>query len=433
MRERLERAAALSADGWAMLHSDLLRCYRVRDASGHEARLVDLAVDLAVGDYPVVSYLVLPGPGRSHLALPWSAVTRLDRRRHRLEVAALADAQPVDEGAAGHDVWLKRDVADSLVLDLVNVQATRCNGLWLEERDRRLWLVAADVSAWAILHRLSRGLIPHPALRNLIDWRYVEFLRGDTHAAAAGRDYHRRVASLRPAQIARLTDAIPYLHAAELLTLIPDQVAADTLEVMTPERQVQVFEELAEVQGRRLLGLMAPDAAADLIGRLEPATAQRYLERLPNPQRARVVDLLRYPDDTVGGIMTNEVVTLSADLSVAEAREALRDRLAAPDFVYYVYVVAQDASGRLLGVVTLRDLLVAGPDRPIRQVMSRATVTADPLEPAHRVAERIAETHLNALPVVARDGRLLGAVTIDAAMAQLAPEAWRSQAPRVFS
>src|SRR5205814_5352962 len=125
-----------------------------------------------------------------------------------------------------------------------------------------------------------------------------------------------------PGEVARLMDAMPYLHAAELLTLIPNPLAADTLEAMSPERQVQVFEELPLDQGVRLLALMAPDAAADLVGRLDPEIARTYLEALPGAPRKRLVDLLRYPDDVAGGIMTNQVVTAAVGWTVAWAREA---------------------------------------------------------------------------------------------------------------
>jgi magnesium transporter len=210
-------------------------------------------------------------------------------------------------------------------------------------------------------------------------------------------------------------------------------VAADALAEMTAERQVQVLEEVDEAQAVRLLALMAPDRAADLLALLDPDRAKRYLELLPEDRAARIVDLLRYPEETAGGIMTNLVVVVPAGLTVAEARHVLRDRLAEPDFVNFVYVVDGDQERRLLGVLSLRNLLLADDTARIEDVMRRDLETIDPLEPARRAAERVTNSHLAAVPVVDRDGRLLGVVTIDAAVAQVAPQAWAAQAPRVFS
>jgi hypothetical protein len=159
---------------------------------------------------------------------------------------------------------------------LQNRRATRANDLWLDEDDGQLRLCAADTSGRAILRRLVRGRYPAAADKALYDWKYVEFLRGDPRAVKAGARYHRRIIHLPPGEIAHLTAHIPYLHAAELLQLLPEQLAADTLEVMSPERQLQVFEELDETFALQLLKHMAPDLAADIIGRLEVNVAQQY-------------------------------------------------------------------------------------------------------------------------------------------------------------
>lgn len=412
-----------------------LLCRGLSDSAGRKAELVDLTVDLAAGDYPPVTRLLVGQSGRPMSALQWEAVRIGDRHSggELLIVSNLSAAEPTSTEPLEKAVLLKRDVLDSLVLDLENGHATRANDLWLEPEEGRLLLRAADVSPWAVLRRLGRGLLGRGADRNLLDWKHVEFLRGDPQAARAGRDYHRRVAHLPPAEIARLADAMPYLHAAELLSLIPDPVGADVLEAMTPERQIQVFEELDDDQAIRLLALMAPDIVADLLGRVEPSLAQRHLNQLPSLQRERVVELLRYPEDTAGGIMTNDVIVAPASLTAKEARARLREQLRAPDFVYYVYVVGDEDTRQLLGVLSLRDLLVADDDRRLKEIMNPNLMRIDPLEPAVEAARRVADNHFAALPVVARDGRLLGAVTVDAATAQLAPAGWREQAPRVFS
>jgi CBS domain-containing protein len=413
--------------------SDLLR-YHLGDAQGQRARLLDLALNLAIGDYPAVTGLIYLGPDKQPLALPWDAVVTTDWGTRRLQVADLQNGHLQTPETLQKTVLIQRDVMDALVLDLEHRQATRANDLWLrQEADGRLLLRGADVSPWAVLRRLGHGLLGRGADRQLVDWRHVEFLRGDPAAARAGHDYHRRVAVLPPVQVARLVDAVPYLHAAELLTLIPDPVAADALEAMRTTRQVQVFEELDDNQTLRLLALMAPDAATDLVGRLDPDLAERLLNGLPNPQRERVLALLRYPEDTAGGIMTNDMIVVPGDLSVEEARRTLRAQLADPDFVYYVYVVDAVGAGRLRGVLTLRDLLRAEDTDRLEEVMQASLITIDPLEPAAEAARRVADNHLDALPVIAADGRLLGVVTVDAAITLLAPPAWREQGPGVFA
>lgn len=413
-----------------MLRLSELRRWPVVDGSGRRTPWVDLAIDLAAGDYPPIRSLILPGESGERVALPWPQANVADGT---ISVPALADTQPLDDEALARMVLVRRDLMDALLLDVAGQRAVRANDLWLRHDGAGLVVAGADVSPWAVLRRLSLGLLGHGAEHDILDWRNVEFLRGDPQAAAAGRDYHRVSATLLPSQLGALIESLPYMHAAELLLLLPDPVAAKVLEHVVPELQVQVVTELEPQQAVGILAKMSNDGAADLLGNLEVADATRLLEALPPAQSAALQELLRFPPDTAGGIMTNEVITAFQDQTVAEVIAHIHDQLAEPDFVYFVYIVDDATARRLCGVVTLRDLHVADAQLPIAQVMNRALLTAAPLEPALAVAHRIADNSLNAMPVVSPDQGLLGIVTIDAAMRQIMPETWRDQLPRLFS
>ncbi len=410
-----------------------LRRHALVDARGLRASLVDVAVDLSVGDYPLVTKILYRRKGKEPQSIDWEEVVGLSWKGRRIKVRDLEVGRAAPAAALKRTVLLGRDVMDALVLDIARAQAMRANDLWLREDEGALALCAADVSPWAVLRRLARGALGHGAERRLVDWKNLEFLRGDPEAARSGGDYHRRIGRLPAVTIAQLATSVPYRHAAELLTLLPDPLAADTLEALPPERQLQVFETLEPMQAIRLLALMAPDTATDLVGRLEPDQAVWFLERLPLEKGRRVLDLLRYPDHTAGGIMTNDVPAVCARMTLGEARAALRDELRSPDFVYYVYAVDDLETRRLEGVFSLRDLLVHDESRYVGEIMQRDIVTIDPLEPATTAARRVCELHLAALPVVGRDRRLLGAVPVDTALAHIAPSTWRDQTIRIFS
>jgi len=390
-------------------------------------------VDPASGDYPPVSSLLVRSRGKQPSTLAWEQVRTVDWRRRRVVVRDLDGGRAAPAEALVRTVLAKRDIMDALVVDVGGRQTLRANDLWFREAGGQLWLAGADASPWAVIRRLGRGLLGRGREPRLVDWKDLEFLRGDPHTAREGRDYNRQITRLQPAEIARLADALPYLHAAELLTLIPDPIAADTLEVMTTDRQAQVIQVLDEEQAVRLLALMAPDAAADLFGTLKPERARRLLLQVPEVQRQLIVDLLRYPDDTAGGIMTNQLVCVPMSMRVGEARRDLKQRIGAPDFAHYLYVIDTEETRHLEGVVSLREFAVADDEQVMGGLMNSSVNTVDALEQAGNAARRVAEQHLAALPVTSRDGRLLGAITIDAAMAQIAPASWRDQAPRVFS
>lgn len=412
--------------------SQLLR-FELVDARGQRARLTDLAAALLEGEYPPITLLYFSRDKNKRKYLSWDAVESIDWQARTMTVADLEAGDEATTDSIKAEVLLKHDILDALILDLQNRRATRANDLQLEEENGSLKLRAADTSVRAILRRLSRGRYGDVREDALYDWKYVEFLKGDPQAVRRDAGSHLRITRLPPGEIARLCDPLPYLHAAELITLLPDPKAVDALEAMTAERQLQVFEELDEEQAIRLLTLMAPDVAADLVSRLQTKTMKHYLERLPKKQGERIIELLRYPEETVGGIMTNDVVYARAGWTVAEAREALRERLKEPEFVFLIYIVDDDETRRLRGLLSLRNLLTNDDEEKLEDIMDPYVTTLNPYDNAAAASYRVINSDLAGMPVVGREGQLLGVVTVDAAVAQVAPRSWRSVAPRIFS
>jgi magnesium transporter len=130
--------------------------------------------------------------------------------------------------------------------------------------------------------------------------------------------------------------------------------------------------------------------------------------------------------------MTNDVVTLTSDLSIREARSILHERLRQADFAHFIYVV--DKAGQVLqGTAKLRDLVIAKDEQRLEEIVNPYVTALDPLESANLGAYRVINSHIAALPVIGREKQLLGIVTVDAAVMRVAPSSWSSQAPKVFS
>ena len=130
--------------------------------------------------------------------------------------------------------------------------------------------------------------------------------------------------------------------------------------------------------------------------------------------------------------MTTEFVTLPRALTVGEALARLREMAQTPNMIYYLYVVEEENSWRLSGVIALRGLILADPSMPLEDMMRTEFQRAHPEEPARDVAQRIAEYNLLALPVIDEDGDILGIITVDDAMEILLPKDWRQRLPRLF-
>ncbi len=413
--------------------SELLR-FSVSDEKQNGTRLTDLAVALLEADYPSVTRLFFLNPDQKIMRLDWSAVEALDFKKRKIVVEDLNAAEECSPEEIKGEVLLRHDVLDALILDLLNRRTTRASDLLLEAgENNQLCLRAVDAGFGAMLRRVSGGLYRRVNQDELYDWKYVEFLRGDPQAVENGAGYHLRITRLSVGEIAQLAGYLPYLHAAELLTLLPDPQAADVLEAMPIDRQLQVIEEFEEEDAVALLGLMSPNLAADLMARLHTATMKRYLEILPKKQSERIIRLLRYPEDTVGGVMTNDMVYVRADLTVKEGREHLREHLKEPDFVALIFLVDDEESRKLRGVVSLRHFLTEDDNCRLDDIMERFVQSLSPDDPALDAAYRLAGSQLNAMPVTESDGRLVGVMTIDAAIPLITPPTSGIQGVRIFS
>ena len=410
--------------------SKLLR-FKVVAETGESGRLTDVAVALLDRDYPPVTQIFCEINRKIH-KFAWESVQSIDWKNREIKIASPKAAAETSWREAEGDVMLREEILDALLLELRNRRAIRANDLQLEEENGQLLLKCADPSLSAMVRRISFGFYNHIDKSGLHDWKYVEFLRGDPQAVNNGEGYNLRITRMSPGDIAQLTNFIPYLHAAELLTLLPDAKAVKTLELMPAARQLQVFEELEEKQALRLLALMAPDAAADLCGRLTTPKLKSYLEKLPARRRQLIIELLRYPEDTVGGIMTNDVAFLCLDLTVGEARQQLRKHFQNSDFVYLICVVSDEETKVLRGMISLRDLITADDEQKLADIMDPYIMTLDPLSAAKEAAYRVAGSQVAAVPVVNHHHKLLGAVTIDAAIMEITPTD-TSETRRIFS
>lgn len=200
----------------------------------------------------------------------------------------------------------------------------------------------------------------------------------------------------------------------KILRLLEPPDGAAVLAHMDPERQVRVLAGRGFGDVARLLEAMTPDDRTDLAQQLPIDVRRRVLSEMRAEKRREVEGLGVHGADTAGGLMSTEVGALRADLTVGQAVEQLRAMAEQREELYYNYIV--DAAGRLLGIVSLRDLLLNPADRKLAEIMSPEVITASVDEDVEDVARKIYEYDLIALPVVDKDNRLVGVVTVDDVM-----------------
>lgn len=475
----------------------------LRDPQGEEvARLHDLVVrSLLPGEeepadpYPPVIGLVArmnARHGARDVFIPWAAVAHLSTDGVTLATPAInLERFARREG----ELVLRESLFDRQVVDIEGRRVVRINDLDVRETAGVWRLVAVDVSFAGMLRqaggswleqRLGALLGRDTANRApLIDWADVVPLAdgGPTEGGAVQLRVPRdKLATLHPADLARVVEQLSPRQGADLLSEFDDARAADTLEELEDEQQAHVLRAMDPERAADVLEEMEPDEAADALQSFSPGEAEDLLGRMDPEEAVDVQELLEYPEDSVGGLMTTEYVSVPAWATAggviaalrARAREAQRDEAdPLPEGLPELYIVAEEpperpraaddeeheadeaqapdadtfdpfeprpvsepvplnAEGRLVGVVALRDLLLAYPEARLIEIMRAEPHVASPRDSARDAARVIAEDDLVALPVVDEAGRMLGIVTVDDAIDVILPAAWKKRLPRTF-
>lgn len=453
----------------------------IRDPQGDEvARLHDIVVRSVTPEgngghsadtYPPVIGLVarLNGrPGPRDVFVPWDKVREMGTDGVQLATPALnLERFARREG----ELVLRDSLFDRQVVDVEGRRVVRINDLEMTEAAGVWRLAAVDVSTRALVRRAGgswleqrlASLMSNEAARHtpVIDWAQV-FPVADSGPAEGGalrlRVPSNRLDRLDPADLARVVEQLTPQQGAELLSGFDDARAADTLEELEDEHQAQVLRAMDPERAADVLEEMEPDEATDALQSFTPEEATDLIGRMDPEEAAEVKELLDYPEDSVGGLMTTEYLSVPAWATTGAVIASMRARARAaaheeadplPEALPELYVVAEetedpftphavtevvplDTEGRLLGAIALRDLLLAYPEARVTDVMAADCPTANPRDSARDAARVIAEEDLVALPVVDDAGLLRGIVTVDDAIDVILPAAWKKQMPRRF-
>ena len=399
----------------------------IRDLEGERvATIKDVIVRLGDEDHPPVIGIVARYRRRDFFLSRWR-IEEFDERGVRLN-SDILDLRPFVRRDG--EVLLARDVMDKQLIDVDGKRVVRVNDVQLIEAAGDWRVTGADVSLQGLWRRLApAGLIGTRQPVEVLDWSDVGYLATDA-ATVQLKSSSGKLARLHPVEIARLAEALSYHHGSEVVESLDDETAAETLEEMPSDRQARILGDMDEERAADILEWMSPNEAADVLGDLPEEKAEELLGLMDDEEQAEVAELLPYEDDTAGGLMTTEFVTLPRELTVGEALARLREMAETPNMIYYLYVVEREASWKLLGVIALRSLILADPAMPLADVMRTEFQTAHPDESAGEVAQRIAEYNLLALPVLDEAGDILGIITVDDAMEILLPRDWRQRLPK---
>ena len=221
-----------------------------------------------------------------------------------------------------------------------------------------------------------------------------------------------QVADLPAEDLAELLNQLTLVEAAAVMMMLPVARAVELCDQPTMTRRGAILEKLDPGRAAQIVTELAADERTDVIQQMGLTERRRILAKLSNEVKAELEHLLQYEEHTAGGIMTTEFVQLDPEMTVGDAIKHIRSVAREKESIYACYVMEPE-SGRLLGAVSLRDLVMAELDQPVVRIMRRRPVTVEASDDQETVAQKIAKYNLLAVPVLERDGSVVGFVTVD--------------------
>jgi len=218
-------------------------------------------------------------------------------------------------------------------------------------------------------------------------------------------------AELHPATVAEFSEGLDDAEIWQLLDALPVERQAEVFPYYPMPRQVDLVKAADRQHLGPLLEWMAADNRDDLLRELDPELVEEILPLVAKAERHDIRMLLSCPEDSAGALMTTEYASLPADITAGEAVTRLRTQAPNSESIYYIYVL--DAERKLVGFVSLRDLILAKPTALVSELMQRDPISVRVEEPREQVVQKLARFDFIAIPVVDEHNRLVGIVTHD--------------------
>jgi CBS domain-containing protein/sporulation protein YlmC with PRC-barrel domain len=403
--------------------SDMLGRRLVSQEGRMLGRVSDIVAE-KIDPYPTVAGLIVRrGLKGAPAFFPWSGV--VDLGPPLVVAAGRPDVMDTPDTASTF-VHLRAQILDKQIVDTFGAKVVRVNDLQFLRIDSQLRLVHVDVGFRGLMRRVGwekwlcaslRWLFAYDLPDHLIAWKHVQlpWAPAPLHLTVS----QKKLSDLHPAELADILEDLSGRDRSRIFHALDTETAANALEeIDDPKVQKALIETVSVEKASDIIEEMSPNEAVDLLADLPLETADDILDEMNEEKAEDLRELLVHPAETAGGIMTTSFLSLPPEITAETALNRLKAEAPDLDILYYVYLLDRD--GVLCGVVSLRDLLTAAPQRPLSEIGTTRLITVTLQAKPDDVVDLFVKYGFRALPVVDESDHLKGAIRLRAALEILA-------------
>jgi magnesium transporter len=376
-------------------------------------KLIDLAVTNDLQNPRVVAAKVDTRDGIKHLNWKFFSINK-QRGQYRLTCTK------IEEVPTENLLFLKRFIVDRQIIDVNGRKVVRVNDVRLVLLASGFFVVAVDIGTEGLFRRLGFAKplmklgIKIPA--KLLLWQDVETVFTPNENIILSKTYNK-LSTLHPSDLADIIEDFDTKTGMALFSGLGKEKSADVLEEMEEETQLKVLENLEPEKAADILEEMPADEVADILDGLREDKAEELLNEMEKEASEEVRELMEYDEDLVGSLMTTDVISFRNDYTVEKTISALRELKPDEDQIYYVFVT--NVRNRLIGTVSLRDIVISQPNITLKSLIHKDFVYMKDTDKIDELVKVISKYNLFAIPIVNEQMNLVGAVIINDVMFEL--------------
>ena len=379
--------------------------------------------------FPRVNSLCLKTKGeKKPISIDWKDVETISDSTIKLKEKSLQSISVPEPGQM--EILLKEEILDKQVVDTHGAKVERVNDVHLLFSEGDLRIVHVDIGIRGILRRLrwagwvdavTDWLFAYKVKDKFISWKHIQPVASDPRRKALKLTVTmRRLSEIHPSDLADILEELDKHERKAVFESLDLETAAETLEEVDPKVGISLIESEAEPVASDILEEMAPDEAVDLLLSLPEEKKDKLIQEMDNEVREKLRELLKFREGTAGSIMTVEYLSVSQDGTVAQAMEKFKSSADPLETTSYIYV--NDEHEKLVGVLTLRQLILHSADKRLSELMNRDLIKLRLGDDIDEVTEIFKKYKFMAIPVVDEEDHLKGIITLRDAVDASFPE-----------
>jgi len=379
--------------------------------------------------YPKVNALIVKKRfGGKKLYIPWGNVKKIIEDK---VIFANTPSGNFEEilSLPENEILLKDMFWDKQIVDISGAKVVRVNDLHLLREELNIWVVHIDIGFKGLIRRLGcsniierflQWLFSYQLKDRLIGWKYVQPVAANSNNNLSLKIPQAKLLELHPADLADILADLGTDERVIILGTLSPTAAAETLIELPMKVRTLVAESFKPPQIVSILNEMPIDEVVDLLAHL-PKKRVNGIFNLMSPEKVNQISvLLQHSEHVAGSLMNTEFISAKPAMLAGQVIEKIKSELKKKESIYYVYVL--DDSNTLIGLVSLRQLLIAPPEKPVIEFMRKRVVRVKVDSDVKSVAGQFSKYNFTVIPVVDKQNKMLGIITMKDAFESVFPE-----------